>query len=221
MNQLTVIDDVAARRSAAANKAWSTRRQQGWMPGSRTGVQKVTPTSPAEKSTSAETAALAAFEREASSDMPDWHRAALALRQALGQKNEKTRFRATIPCSPRSNSLLSAPKWNDYPVDRVSSFSIRTDILVVTFADGEIVRAPAVSAKGIPTNIGRGLRIAIAFYQARACRRRGFKFRPGVHAAVPAIAACICEDSGETFDAEECTVRTVETRKAQDWRIRR
>ena len=36
---------------------------------------------------------------------------------------------------------MPPPRWHDYPVDRVNSFSIRTDILVVTFADGEVVRA--------------------------------------------------------------------------------
>lgn len=213
MNQLTVIDDVAARRSAAANKAWATRRQQGW--NSQTSVQKVT--TPQE---GAAAQALAAFEREAASDMPDWHRAALALKRALNSGNNNG---ITTPLKPRAPKPLALPpsRWHDYPVDRVSSFSIRTDVLIVTFADGEIVRAPAVSAKGKPTNIGRGLRIAIAFYQARQCWRRNIKFRAGVHSAVPAIAACICEDTGETFDAAECTVRTVEVRAAQDWRIRR
>jgi hypothetical protein len=133
------------------------------------------------------------------------------------------RYQALAPRPPRPDRVkiaLPAPRWHDYPVDRVNSFSIRTDILVVTFADGEIVRAPAVSAKGKPTNIGRGLRVAIAFYQARRCCRAGIRFRAGVHAAVPAISACICEDTGETFDAEECTIRTIESRKAQDWRLK-
>jgi hypothetical protein len=214
MNQLAVIDDAAARRTAAARKAWETRRLQGWMPGTSPGI----PTSRARKSTSAAADALAAFEREAASDMPDWHRAALALKQALGSKSKGM----AVTAIPRVKPLALPPsRWHDYPVDRVNSFSIRTDILIVTFADGEIVRAPAVSAKGKPTNIGRGLRIAIAFYQARACWRRSIKFRAGVHAAVPAIAACVCEDTGETFDAGECTVRTIETRRAQDWLMRR
>lgn len=207
MNQLTVIDDAAARRSAAANKAWATRRQQGW---SRA------PTTRAQKSTSAANQALAAFEAEDAKVIPDWHSVALKFKKALvnGARSH------VIPRAPRPLALPPS-RWHDYPVDRVGSFSIRTDVLIVTFADGEIVRAPAVSAKGKPTNIGRGLRIAIAFYQARACWRRGIKFRPGVHPAVPAIAACVCEDTGETFDAGECTVRTVEARAAQDWRIRR
>lgn len=214
MNQLTVIDDVAARRSAAANKAWQTRRAQRW---AHNGAHNSVPVR-AKPQNDAAAQALAAFEAEAEKDNPDWHRAALALKHAL-----RPRAQYIEDAKPRRQKPLALPpsRWHDYPVDRVGSFSIRTDILIVTFADDEIVRAPAVSAKGKPTNIGRGLRVAIAFYQARQCWRRGIKFRPGVHAEVPAIAACICEDSGETFDAGECTVRTVEARAAQDWRIRR
>jgi hypothetical protein len=217
MNQVAVIDDLAARRTAAARKAWETRRLQGWAPSAHKNDVSLHKSA----GSSAEADALAAFEREAASDMPDWHRAALVLRQALGAG----RSRALVVRAPRPDrakpAALPPSRWHDYPVDRVNSFSVRADILVVTFADGEVIRAPAVSAKGKPTNIGRGLRIAIAFYQARACRRRNIRFRPGVHAAVPAIAACACEDTGETFDAGECTVRTIEDRKARDWRIRR
>lgn len=213
MGQLTVIDDVAARRSAAANKAWATRRQQGWIPQGKN--RPVMCEKPLRDSASE---ALNQFEREAASDSPDWHRAALEFRRALVDD----RIKRPAQITPKSKVLtLPPPRWHNYPVDRAGSFTIRTDILVVTFACGEIVRAPAVSIKGKPTNVGRGLRVAIAFYQARLCWRRGIKFRPGVHAAVPAIAACVCEDSGETFDAGECSLRTFEARAAQDWRIRR
>jgi len=210
VNQLTVIDDVAARRTAAARKAWETRRAQGWirkLPNPGTEIQETT----------AAQEALARFAREAESEAPDWHGAAVELRRAL----ERQDTRKNLAPRPPKPAALPPSRWHDYPVDRVGSFNIRTDILVVTFADGEVVRAPAVSARGKPTNVGRGLRIAIAFYQARACRRRGIKFRPGVHEAVPAIEACICEDSGETFDTGECTLRTIEDRKSQDWRLRR
>lgn len=202
---------------AAANKAWETRRLRG-----HNGAHNSAPVRANVKNDVADQA-LAAFEREAQSDMPDWHRAALALKQALArQDTRKTLARARPVREPTCKPLVLPPsRWHDYPVDRVNSFSVRTDILVVTFADGEVVRAPAVSAKGKPTNVGRGLRIAVAFYQARTCWRRGIRFRAGVHPEVPAIAACVCEDSGETFDAGECTVRTIEARAAQDWKIRR
>lgn len=201
---LLVPMDLAARRSIAARKAWETRRAQGWMhKGDASNVQH-----------SEVSEALAAFEREAASEHPDWHGAALKLRQVLTARGKRSAV-----LNSRVIAALPAPIWHDYPVDRASSWAIRTDLLIVTFADGEVVRAPAVSIKGKPTNIGRGLRIAVAFYQARMCHRRGIRFRPGVHAAVPAIVSCICESSGETFDAGICTVRTEDDRKAQDWRI--
>lgn len=200
MNQLVTID-LAARRSAAANKAWQTRRQRGDFP-----VKS-------ESSKSVASEALAAFEREASADMPDWHRAALQLRRALT---------AAPPMRAKKLSCLTiaAPAWPDYPVDHLSAFKLRNPTIIVTFADGEIVRAPAVSAFNKQINIGRGLRVAIAFYQARIAWRAGLKNRPGYWREVPSIAACISED-GETFDADLCTLKTAETRKAQDWRLRR
>ena len=82
-------------------------------------------------------------------------------------------------------------------------------------ADGEIVRAPATSIKGKPTNVGRGLRIACSFYQARETWRRGKSYLSHKdRRALPAIAACICEDTGETFDSELCTMKTLEARQA-------
>jgi hypothetical protein len=42
-NALVPIDDVAARRSAAANKAWATRRAQGWSPVARSNAVRIDP----------------------------------------------------------------------------------------------------------------------------------------------------------------------------------
>jgi hypothetical protein len=204
MNQLVPID-LAARRSAAANKAWETRRQRAGLP---------VHAAPA-ASQSRVSDALAAFEREAASDMPDWHRAALELKRALTTPGKN---RVITPLKPVPT--LAAPAWSDYPVEHLSAFKIRNPTIIVTFADGDIVRAPAVSALNKQINIGRGLRVAIAFYQARIAWRAGLKNLPGFWRAVPPIASCVSE-TGETFDAEQCTVRTVESRKAKDWRIRR
>jgi hypothetical protein len=206
MNQLVPID-LAARRSAAALKAWETRRLQGSAPPAHKNAISL------HKNAAAD--ALASFEREAASDMPDWHRAALELKRALTAQGKN---RVLTPLKPVP--ALAAPAWSDYSVDHLSAFKIRNPTIVVTFADGEIVRAPAISALNKPLNIGRGLRVAIAFYQARIAWRAALKNRPGFWRAVPAIASCVSE-TGETFDAEQCTVRTAETRKAQDWRIRR
>lgn len=205
MNQLVPLD-LAARRSAAANKAWETRRLQGTAPVVHKNAGSL------HKNAAAD--AIAAFEREAASDMPDWHRAALSLRQALTAQPLKRHV-----AFPAKSKVIAPPAWPDYAVDHLSAFKVRNPTIIVTFADGEVVRAPAVSAFGKPLNIGRGVRVAIAFYQARIAWRAGLKNRPGFWRAVPAIAACISED-GETFDAGQCTVRTIESRKAKDWRLR-
>ncbi|MBR0693628.1 hypothetical protein [Bradyrhizobium lablabi] len=213
MTQLAVIDDLAARRSAAARKAVETRRARlaSGMANPIAAAFAISPT-PRE-------IALHAFEQAAKSEMPDWHAAALALKAALTGDSE---WRASRTRVLRQNkpTALPAPPWHDYPVDRLGSFKVRNPTIVVTFEDGEMVRAPAVSAKDKPVNIGRGLRIAIAFYQARICRRSGLRNEPGFWPAAPAITACICEETGEIFDAEQCTIRTIESRKPQDWRIR-
>jgi hypothetical protein len=208
MNQLAVIDDLAARRSAAAHKAVATRRAR----------MQILPSAKSPLTGAKNTAALAlaAFEHEANANMPDWHRAALMLANALGSARPQTSMqKVTRPVA------LPSPSWPDYPVDHLGSFKVRNPTLVVTFANGEVVRAPAVSARDKPVNIGRGLRVAIAFCQARICRRAGLRFKPSFVRQVPDITACICEDTGEIFDAEQCTMRTVESRKAQDWRIRK
>jgi hypothetical protein len=205
-----IVSDLAARRSAAALKAWETRRAQGWSPS----VQEKDG-SAHETGASLHAEALEAFEREAASAAPDWHAAALALRAALSANQIKR----PTQIEQKTKALL-APAWQDYPVDRVSSFRLLNPTIVVTFADGEVVRAPAVSIRGRPLNIGRGLRVAIGFYQSRMAWRAGVPNRPGFWPAVPAIALCVREDTGETFDSQQCSVRTDETRRAQDRRLK-
>lgn len=211
MNQIAVID-----RGAAARKAWDTRRQraQGSVPSLHgNGVRLHEPRR------SLHDDALAAFEREANSESPDWHRAALMLKRALASGNALARTKQVRETTCKPNALPSPP-WPDYLVDHLTAFKVRNPTIVVTFADGEVVRAPAVSAKNKPVNVGRGLRVAIAFYQARACRRAGLPNLPGFRSAAPSITSCTCEDTGEIFDAEQCTIRTAEVRKRQDWRCR-
>jgi hypothetical protein len=197
-------------RTSAALKAWSTRRANGWTPKAHSVAHSSRPRSATEE-------ALAAFEAQAASSSPDWHAAALKLRAAL-------RAPSDLPAVVRTKPMaIAAPAWPDYDVDRGTWNTLQwpSPILVVTFADGEIVRAPAVSLRGRPVNVGRGLRLAIAFYTSRRARRMGLKDRPGTRPAVPDIASCVCEDDGQVYDAMECSARTVEYRRAQDWKIRR
>jgi hypothetical protein len=217
MNQLTVIDDVAARRTAAARKAWATRRAQGW---THSGAHNSVAIR-AMPSKDLATEALAAFQAEAEKDNPDWHRAALVLKQALGAGQGM----AVAPRSPRPERIkplaLPPSDWVDYEIGKVNAFAVRNPTIIVTFASGDVVRAPAVSLKGKALNIGRGLRCAIAFYSARDCWRRGLPNLPGTRLAVPEILSCVCEEDGKIFDPVQCNVRTIDARKAQDWRLRK
>lgn len=204
MNQLAVID-----RGAAARKAWETRRSRGV---ETTPVAHLfrTPTKRAEAD------AIAAFEREANSEAPDWHKVALQLKRALSAKHPPI-VRQLV------HKALPPPVWPDYPVDRAQTGKLQwpSPMLVVTFADGEIVRAPAVSLAGKPVNIGRGLRVAISFYQFRRLRRAGVQFKRGRWPNTPEVKSCVCEDTGETYDSKQCNLRTIEDRKARGWKRQR
>jgi len=199
-----------------AQKAWATRRARA--------AGQVQPSALFQNETQR---ALAAFERAAASEMPDWHAAALLLKRALASSSPaRARAPRAAMIQQAKTITIAAPIWNDYPVDRSPNKNIRNPTIVVTFQDGEIVRAPAVSLKGKPLNLGRGLRIAIAFYLSRVCKRRGLPNLPGTRPAVPEITACHAEDPhtgelAETFEAQACTARTAGDRRAQDWRIRR
>src|ERR1700738_5345536 len=143
MNQIAIVDDLTERRRAAARKAVETRR-------ARAHNQTHNPATILAKPPKAIAAqALAAFDREAASEMPDWHRVALELRRALTERPQ------SLPKKLTRTVALPAPPWPDYQVDHLGSFKVRNPTIVVTFADGEVVRAPAVSAKDKPVNIGR------------------------------------------------------------------
>lgn len=217
MNQIAIIPDaLTLKRREAARKAVATRRARLASTGSAvTTIAAFTNVVPFKAKTPTQAdidSALAAFEAESGSDTPDWHRAALALRHALRSRPQyiDDKPRATKPAA------LPAPPWPDYDVKGVSATNIVNPRIVVTFADGEIVRAPAVGKRGKPVNIGRGLRVAIAFYQVRRVWRIGQSiFHARFFPAVPEITSCHCEDTGEDYNAELCNLKTVETRKAR------
>ncbi len=203
MNQLAVID-LTTKRSAAALKAWETRRSRQ-LEEHRHQAAEIEP-----PRQSGANEALAAFEREASADNPDWHRASLLLRRALVEKQAP---------KPKALRQADAPAWHDYPIGSVNPLSLHNPTVLVTFADGERVRAPAVSRRGRPVNIGRGLRVAIAFYQARIAWRSGLSNEAGNWRAVPPVVRCTCEDTGESYDVELCNTKTAEHRAAKDWNL--
>ncbi|WP_157113135.1 hypothetical protein [Bradyrhizobium embrapense] len=92
----------------------------------------------------------------------------------------------------------------------------KSPIIVVTFSCGAVVRAPAVSLPGKPVNIGRGLRVAFAFYRARIAREFGKASAIGSDCvAVPAIVSVACDVAGAEYSAEECNARTAEFRRGR------
>jgi hypothetical protein len=63
--------------------------------------------------------------------------------------------------------------WADYPIPHNAGGKRlgKSPVCVVTFADGEVVRVPAVSLPGKAVNIGRALRVAVSFYHGRVVAR--------------------------------------------------
>lgn len=131
-----------------------------------------------------------AYEAALRSPSPDWRAVAELMRAALASRRKRApRSVATDGCSPIA----------DYPVTRY-----RTDRVgptcVVTFADGETTRMSTATLPNKPLNVGRGLRLSVAAYEARQRQRR-------THRSVPPIVACHFERDGEViarFDPAEC-----------------
>jgi hypothetical protein len=152
--------------------------------------------------------AVAAFElATATPDSADWRTVAELLRQFVN-----------LPKPAEFKTF-----WAEY---RFGKRAVRTSI-AVTFADGRTVRASVNSDPGKPFNIGRGVRVAIAFYRARIAALVGRPFMThrsfndagaelppwDAHVSVPDIARVERLDTGETVDAYECSTRTAELRR--------
>ncbi len=111
-------------------------------------------------------------------------------------------------------------QWADYPIPHNAGGKRlgKSPVVIVTFADGETVRAPAVSLPGKLVNIGRALRVARSFYQGRIVARvneyaplHGFSRVSICDSAfvaaipVPAVVSCICETTGAEYDPAACS----------------
>lgn len=144
-----------------ARKAWATRRARAAAGGLHV-VPAIQPT------VNAKAAAIAAFERAAGADLPDWHAVALAMKRAILAEGAAAPRIRTAP-QPRA---LPAPKLEDHPVTNFRALQWPAPTIVCRFADGEIVRMSFSSMRGKPIAIARGLRLAIAAYRARLSVRR-------------------------------------------------
>lgn len=119
-------------------------------------------------------------------------------------------------------------QWADYPIPHNASGKRlgKSPVVIVTFADGETVRAPAVSLPGKPVNIGRAVRVAESFYQGRIVARcnadltaAGYlgnrwdssEMRLSVtdpeavsHIRIPAVVSAVCETTGAEYSPDDC-----------------
>lgn len=135
----------------------------------------------------------------------NWRAVADMLRLAMPASKAK-------PAETATDSRF-AP-WADYAIPKTATGQKlgKSPVIVVAFADGETVRAPAVSLPGKPLNIGRALRVAIAFYQCRIAGRMGANSDSAHVVAVPGILSATCETTGAEFDPADCSARTADAR---------
>lgn len=129
-------------------------------------------------------------------------------------------LRASIPTSRKAKAIEAEPSpfqaWADYPLAKGFKSQQPGELVTVTFADGYSRQVEAVSIPGKPLNIGRTLRIAIAFYRAKIRRELGLScdtFRAwddGRAIAVPEFTAVDCGAGG--YDLAVCNERTRDLR---------
>jgi hypothetical protein len=141
--------------------------------------------------------ALAFFNRESLTEIPNWEAVAKALRKALVSVPAPVPSLPIEPAKRMRKAPAAAAKaiLADYPVDRAKWDKLQwpSPKLTVTFADGQVVRAPAVSIAGKSVNVARGLRVACAFYHSRT--KGGY---------VPQIVSCACEALADPIDPALC-----------------
>ena len=154
--------------------------------------------------------ALAAFDRGAQSETPDWEalgkalRASLALVSAAQPTLAPARRRRTGKAAPYADKAKIA----DYPVDRAKWDKLQWPSPVVEFgfADSTVIRAPAVSLKGKPINVGRAARLACHFYESRK------RDKDGTPPFVPEIACAGIVDGDRDLDVAALNAATAEVR---------
>lgn len=122
--------------------------------------------------------------------------------------------------------------WADYAVPNIRKIVWPSPRITVMFADGEVVYCPAVTVEGKPINIGRGVRVAIAFYRNRMLGRleraaqidrvtwefgqpRAYVPSAGEEIDVPAIELVTMREGGEEWNPDIANAETVELRKGR------
>jgi hypothetical protein len=207
---------VPVENLSPAQKAWRTRIANGYVSRGRT----VTATPPRPDTA----AAIAAFDRQADAESPDWHAAALELRRALQAATARPAPSARREIESRPSApprAIPAPVLDDHPLRGKLVWCPPT--IVCGFADGEIIRMSFASIYGKPLRIAGALRIAITAYRYRmASKTFGKSTSIAKHARhahlidVPAIAYCVVRRDDvqvATYDAAFVTRETHQLRQ--------
>jgi hypothetical protein len=168
----------------------------------------------AAKASDRKTLAILAYDNAtASPGDANWRGVADLLRLALPNSKAKAE---TLETDSRY-----AP-WADYPIPHNAGGKRlgKSPVCVVTFADGEVIRVPAVSLPGKAVNIGRALRVAVSFYHGRIVARVNDcmeAFEIGTNRVsvtdseftsrlpVPAVVSAICETTAAEYDPAACS----------------
>ena len=157
------------------------------------------------------TAVIAAYETAcANPSSADW--------QALAHE-----MRATMPATTRKASheddSLYAP-WAERDHDSMSRKASHATTWRIVFACGQVVRLSMWQSVKLASNVGKALRIAFAFYRARARRKMTGGALNGVRyyqeyfetwaecIDVPCVTEIECETTQERFDANDASERT-------------
>lgn len=115
----------------------------------------------------------------------------------------------------RRKPATDAPKAiPDYSVEKatIKNTVWPSPIVIATFGDGEVVRAPAMSLKGKPVNVGRALRGAIDRYRTRVSDVNRVGWHQSVGSYVPKFTSVVVE-GGEALDPVACSEFTAAARE--------
>src|SRR5262245_11367567 len=118
---------------------------------------------------------------------------------------EDARRALAKPASKPTDAVLS-----DYKLPSPFRSKNPSPRIEVWFADGEVVRVPCPSLPGKPLNVGRSLRVAIAFYRSRRRIQERLGFADHEHRSIPVADMTVVRslDTGENFDAAACNRHT-------------
>ncbi len=164
-------------------------------------------TRPARTAVERRTVALAAYDAAKLDPVADWRAIADMLAAAFPAPRAKG-------AAQEANAASEFTAWEDHAISQAYRSDLPSPVVVFTFADGTVVRAPAVTAKRKPLNIGRATRVACEFYRGRVLCRAGLMkaYPDGLRAVVVVPAITSIEAPGAVYDIPDANARTMELR---------